>query len=143
MRHVLLLALYMLVILVAPAQHGVAVLAAGPLPMTLRSRAHAFLNTAAIVGTVVVFPASLVWRTWMFVLMTPAGFVIGLRNMRYASRTSATPDDWQREHLTSLCTAGMALHTSLALLAWLRWPNALGAGGWSIVFLVPWAIGLP
>jgi hypothetical protein len=143
MRHVLLLAPYTLVILIAPAQHGVGAIAAGPLPMTLRSRAHALLNTAAIVGSLFVFPAALIWRAWMFVLMTPAGFVIGLRNMRYASHVSATPDEWQREHLTSLITAGMALHTMLGVLASLRWPSRLGGVGWSILFLGPWAIGLP
>ena len=143
-RHLMWLILYLLLIIVAPVQHGLAAVAAGPLPMTARSRGHAVLNIGAIAGSVLVFPASLVWHAWTFLIVVPIGFIVGLRNMRYASRTSATPLEWQREHLTSVITAGITLHTAFFVLSALRWPSLLGATASSLApWLLPAAVGLP
>ena len=102
------------------------------------------LNLAAMVGSVALFPASIVWQTMWFLLAVPAGFIIALRNMRYASLTAATPAEWKREHLTSLITAGIAMHTAFFVLSALRWPAVVGHGWWQLAaWLLPTAIGLP
>jgi len=140
-RHLIWLGAYLLFVIVTAAQHGIAAVAAGPLPMTMRSHRHAALNTGAIVSTVLVFPAAIIWQAWMLLFVTPVGFIVGLRNMIYGSRSSATPQQWQREHLTSLVTAGMTLHAALVVLVLLVWPGRFGTGWLWIWFAVPWAVG--
>jgi hypothetical protein len=141
-RHLIALGAYLLLVVVTAVQHGIAAVAAGPLPMTMRSRRHAALNTGAIVSTLIVFPAAIIWHAWLLLFVTPAGFIVGLRNMRYASHRSATPQHWQREHLTSLVTAGMTLHAALVVLVLLIWPGRPGTGWLWVWFVAPWAAGM-
>jgi hypothetical protein len=142
--HLTWLVLYLLVVVITPVQHGLAVIAAGPSPMRVRSRLHAVLNLAAMGGSLLLFPASIVWQSLWFLLVVPAGFVVALRNMRYASRTAASPADWQREHLTSLLTAGIAMHTAFFVLTATRWPEMFGHGLWRwAAWLLPTLVGLP
>jgi hypothetical protein len=141
-RHLIWLGAYLLFIIVTAVQHGVAAVAAGPLPMTMRSHRHAALNTGAIVSTVLVFPVAIIWQAWMLLFVTPVGFIVGLRNMLYASRPPATPQQWQREHLTSLITAGMTLHAALVVLVLLIRPDRFGTGWLWMWFVAPWAVGL-
>jgi hypothetical protein len=141
-RHLIWLGVYLLLVLETAVQHGIAAVAAGPLPMTMRSRRHASLNTGALVSTLVVFPAAIVWQDWMLLFVTPLGFIVSLRNMLYTSQTSATPQQWQREHLTSLVTAGMTLHAGLVVLVVLIWPDRFGIGWLWLCFVAPWAVGL-
>ena len=143
-RHLMWLVLYLLVIIVAPVQHGLAAVAAGPLPLTIRSRPHAILSVSAIAGTALLFPAALIWHAWTFLIVMPIGFLVGLRNMLYASRTSAAPVEWQREHLTSVITAGITLHTAFFVLSALRWPSLLGGAVWWLApWLLPAIVGVP
>lgn len=143
-RHLLWLAFYLLVVIVAPVQHGLAVIVAGPSPLRVRSPAHLALNLAAMGGSVLLFPASIVWREWWFLFAASAGFVVGLRNMSYASRAAAAGIDWQREHLTSLITAGMGFHTALLVFSATRWPWVAGGGRWIwLAWLGPTLVGLP
>jgi len=131
------LALFVLLIIVAPVQHGVAAIAAGPNPRRMRSTVHAALNTLAILATVAFVPAAIAWHQPFFLIVAPIGFVVGLRNLAYAARPSATPIDWQREHLTSMLTAGIALHTALFVFGTsrtLKWALA----GW--MQLLPWTL---
>ena len=46
------LVLYVLLIIVGPVQHGLAVVAAGPNPARVRSRAHAGVNIGSVRGAV-------------------------------------------------------------------------------------------
>src|SRR5262249_54800442 len=108
----------------------------------MRSHRHAALNTGAIVSTVLVFPAAIIWQAWMLLIVTPVGFIVGLRNMLYASRPPATPQQWQREHLTSLITAGMTLHAALVVLILLIRPDRFGTGSLWMWFVAPWAVGM-
>lgn len=142
-RHLIIFVLYMLIVIVAPVQHGLAAIAAGPAPLRVRSRLHATLNTAAILGAVLLFPAALIWGAWLFLPAVPGGFAIGLRNMRYAGRASAAAIDWQREHLTSLISGGIALHTAFFALSVTRWPHLVGVGWVWVPWLGPALIGLP
>jgi len=112
-RQTMWVVLYVLLIIVAPAQHGIAVVAAGPAPARVRSRLHAMLNLSCLAGTVLLLAACVTWQRWTFLTLAPIGFTIGLRNLSYASRRSATSSDWEREHLTSLVTAGATMHTAL------------------------------
>jgi hypothetical protein len=112
-RQMMWVVLYLLLIIVTPAQHGLAVVAAGPVPARIRSRLHATLNLSCLAGTVLLLAASVVWQRATFLTVAPIGFAIGLRNMSYASRTAATSRQWEREHLTSLLTAGAVMHTAL------------------------------
>jgi hypothetical protein len=143
-RQMMWLILYVLVIIVAPVQHGLAVIRAGPLPVRVRSRLHAGLSLAGLAGTVLLIPAAIAWQQWTFLVVAPVGFIVGVRNLSYASRPFAAPSEWQREHLTSLLTAGITLHTAFVVLGLSR---LLGVttSGWMQV--VPWAlpalIGLP
>jgi hypothetical protein len=143
-RHKMTLILYLLVTIIAPVQHGLAVIAAGPTPMRVRSRAHAIGCTAALIASVVMFPLSVAWHAWGSLLVSPVGFIIGLRDMVYASRPVASELEWQREHLTSLITAGIVFHTAFFVLTAARWPIVFGQLPWSAApWLVPAAIGLP
>ena len=131
------LALFVLLIIVAPVQHGVAAIAAGPTPRRMRSMVHATLNTLAIVATLAFVPAAIAWHQPLFLIVAPIGFIVGLRNMGYAARSSAAPIEWQREHLTSMLTAGITLHTALFVFGTsrtLKWALA----GWAQ--LAPWTI---
>jgi hypothetical protein len=137
------LALYVVVILVTPVQHGLAVIAAGPDPRRLRTWPHATLNLLALLSSVFLLPAAVVWRQNAYALVAPIGFIVGLRNMSYAGRTSASPLEWQREHLTSQLTAGIALHTALFVFGTsrtLQWVPS----GWMlwIPWLLPAVVGL-
>lgn len=142
-RHLMAFILYLLIVIVTPVQHGLAVIAAGAVPARVRSRIHATLNILALLGAVVLFPAALIWHAWLFLLAVPAGFVLALRNMVYAGRRSATATDWQREHLTSLISAGVALHTGFFVLTAIRLGRSIPLVWTWMPWLVPAAIGLP
>jgi hypothetical protein len=143
-RHTMWLVLYALVIIVAPVQHGLATVAAGAQPMRVRSRQHALLSLLGIVGSVLLIPAAIAWQQWTWLILTPIGFIVGLRNLSYANRPFATPGEWQREHLTSLITAGISLHTVMLIFTVSR-TMRLTLTGWTA--LAPWTlpalIGLP
>jgi len=134
-RPVMWLALYVLVLLVAPVQHGIGTVAAGADPRRLRSGLHAVLNTLAIVASALWLPAAAAWQRPLYLLLAPAGFVVGLRNLSYAGRARAAPFEWEREHLTSQLTAGVVLHTALFVFGTSR------TLGWSLhgwTALLPW-----
>jgi hypothetical protein len=143
-RHKMTLTLYLLVVIVAPVQHGLAVIRAGPIPLHVRSRVHATLSAAGLVGTLVMFPLSIAWHFWGLLLVSPAGFIIGLRHMVYASRSVVSEAEWRREHLTSLLTSGILFHTAFFVLTAARGPELFGRFPWSAApWLAPAAIGLP
>jgi hypothetical protein len=136
-RPVMWLALYVVLILVAPVQHGVATVAAGADPRRLKSVVHALLNALALASSFVLVPAAVVWQRPLYLLVVPIGFVVGLRNLSYAARARAVPVDWQREHFTSTLTAGITLHTTLLVFGTSRalaWPLT----GWQA--LLPWVL---
>lgn len=143
-QQVMWLVLYLLVVIVAPVQHGLATIAAASLPMRTRSLPHAVLNVLAILGGVALIPAAVAWQQWTFFIVAPAGFITGLRNLAYGGRRAAAPIDWEREHLTSMITAGIWVHTTLLVFATSR------TLGWNLTgwrALVPWllpaVVGLP
>lgn len=136
--------LYVLVILVAPVQHALAVVAAGPNPGAVRSKVHAVLSVAGIVGSVLLFPAAVVWHQWLFLIVAPIGAVVGLRNMRYARRPTASRAEWEREHLTGTITAGVTLHTALLVFGTSRSLGWELSGVWQLSpWTVPMLVGLP
>jgi hypothetical protein len=143
-RHFMFLLLYLLMVIVAPVQHGICVVAAGAQPARIRSVAHLMINSLLVLLAFVLFPAGIVWRGGPFLLVTPVGFAIGLRNMVYANRQRAAPAEWEREHLTSMITAGIAVHTALFALTAVRLPQFASGGA---INLLPWlgpaAVGLP
>jgi hypothetical protein len=143
-RQTMWLVLYALVIIVAPVQHAVAVVAAAAQPLRVRSRLHAVLSLFAIAGSLMIVPAAIAWHQWMFLFLAPIGFIVGLRNLTYASQPFATPIGWQREHLTSTITAGITLHTVFLVFTLSR-TLGMTLEGWRAV--VPWiapaVIGLP
>lgn len=143
-RQLMWLAFYILVILVAPVQHGLAVVAAGPLPFLLRTRLHASLCLLAMLGSVVLLPALVAWSQPMWLVVAPIGFVVGLRQLAYAARPAATPAEWKREHLTSLLTAGVVLHTVLFVFGTSRTAH-MQLEGWQawLPWLLPAAVGVP
>jgi hypothetical protein len=138
------IALYVLLIIVAPTQHGLAVVRAGPIPARVRSPVHAVLNVTSMIATPALLAAVIVWEQWIALTIVPAGFVIGVRNMGYAGLTAARPDAWEREHLTSTITAGITIHTALFVFGTSR---TLGLELDGALALVPWiapaATGLP
>ena len=140
--HLMWLVLYLMVVIVTPVQHGLAAVTAAGAPTRVRSPLHLTLNLGALIGSLLLFPAAIVWQTLWFLIAVPAGFTIALRNMRYASRTAASPSEWQREHLTSMLTAGIAMHTAFFVLSAMRWPAVAGHGMWA-AWLLPVAVGLP
>jgi len=84
------------------------------------------------------------WQQWMFLIVAPIGFAVGLRNLAYASRPFATPGEWQREHLTSMITAGITLHTVMLVFTSSR-TMGLTLQGWAALapWTVPALVGLP
>lgn len=136
-RQTMWLVLYVLVTIVAPVQHGLAVVRAGAQPARLRSRLHSALALAGIAGSITLLPASLLWARWPFLLLAPVGLIVGLRNIAYANRATATRLDWEREHLTSLLSAGATLHTALLVFGSSR---SLGLQMTGISGLVPWTL---
>jgi len=136
-RQTMWLVLYVLLIIVAPVQHGLAAVAAGASPMRTRSRLHAMLNILAMFGTLLLLGASVVWQQWLFLIVMPIGFIVGLRNLHYASLASATPRGWEREHLTSMITAGVTLHTAFFVFGSSR---TLGWQLQGVSQLLPWTI---
>jgi hypothetical protein len=144
-RATMWLVLYVLLIIVAPLHHGLAVVRAGPVPARVRSRAHAWLNIAAMIASAALLGGVVAWQQWLALAIVPAGFVIGLRNLSYAGRvTVAHPDEWEREHLTSMLTAGIMVHTALLVFGTSK---TLGLELTGLPALLPWiapaAIGLP
>jgi hypothetical protein len=143
-RQTMWLVLYVMLIIVSPVQHGLAVVAAGDRPARLRSRRHAALSLAAMVTAVALIPSALLWERWAFLIVAPIGLVVGLRQLAYASRPAARQLDWEREHLTSMLTAGITLHTALLVFGATRtlgWSLPGVAGIWP--WVVPAAVGLP
>ena len=88
-------------------------------------------------GSLLLIPAAVVWQQWLFVMVAPIGFIIGLRNLSYANQPFATPTAWQREHLTSMITAGIMLHTVMLVFASSR-TLGLALAGW--MALAPWTV---
>jgi hypothetical protein len=143
-RQLMWLSLYVMVIIVSPVQHGLAVVVAGAQPARLRSRPHLTFCLLAMLGSVVLLPTLVVWQQATWLVVAPIGFVVGLRQMAYAARAQATPDEWRREHLTSLLTAGIVLHTALLVFAatrTLQWQLQ----GWRmwLPWILPALVGLP
>jgi hypothetical protein len=144
-RETMWLVLYVLLIIVAPTHHGLAVVRAGPVPARVRSRVHAWLNVTSIVASAGFLGVVVAWQQWLALTLVPAGFVIGLRNLSYAGRlTVAHPDEWEREHLTSMLTAGITVHTALLVFGT---STTLGLELTGALAMLPWiapaAIGLP
>jgi hypothetical protein len=143
-RQTMWVVLYVLLIIMAPAQHGIAVVAAGPAPARIRSRLHATLNLSCLVGTVLLLAASVTWQRWVVLTLAPIGFTIGLRNISYASRPSATSSEWEREHLTSLVTAGVTVHTALLVFGTSRTLGLSLSGPLEVLlWLFPTIVGGP
>jgi hypothetical protein len=136
--------LYVLLIIVAPAHHGVAVVAAGPSPSRIRSWIHAAFNLSCLAGTVLLLAASVSWQRWTVLTLAPIGFTIGLRNMSYASRRAATSREWEQEHLTSLVTAGVTMHTALLVFGASRTFGLVLSGPAEVLlWWLPALIGMP
>jgi hypothetical protein len=106
------------IVLAAALHHSQAVQAAGLSPRAVRSRLHAALNLLSMIGSFALLPATVVWHTFEFLPLVPAGFAIGLRNMAYASRADATWADVRREHLVSVASA-IALAVVGVLVWWI------------------------
>ena len=136
-RQTMWLVLYLLITIVAPVHHGLATIAAAAQPMRIRSRAHAAWSLLAMAGSILLIPAAVAWQQWLFVMVAPVGFIIGLRNLNYANQPFATPTAWQREHLTSMITAGIMLHTVMLVFASSR-TLGLALAGW--MALAPWTV---
>jgi hypothetical protein len=143
-RQTMWLVLYVLVTIVAPVQHGLATVAAGAQPMRIRSRAHAMWNLLAMAGSILLIPAAVAWHQWLYLTVAPAGFIVGLRNLSYAGQPFATPLAWRNEHLTSMVTAGIMLHTVMLVFASSR-TLGLTLSGWAALapWTVPALVGLP
>ena len=143
-RQTMWLVLYVLLIIVAPAQHGAAVVAAGATPSRVRSRTHATLTLGAMLGSLALIPAALLWERWLFLIIAPIGLIVGFRQLKYATQQTATPGDWEREHLTSMITAGITLHTALLVFGATRTLSLTLHG---LPSLLPWSlpaiVGLP
>ena len=107
-----------LVLVVATAlQHALAVRAARLSPRNVRSRLHLLLNFASLIGSFALFPATVMWHTWGFLFLAPAGFAMALRNMVYASKDSATHAESYREYIVGLASAGaLAIAGAFVLL---------------------------
>ncbi len=138
------LTLYVLVIIVSPVQHGLAVVAAAGQPSRLRTWPHLTLCLLAMLGSAVLLPVLVVWQQATWLVLAPIGFVMGLRQMAYAARREATPTEWRHEHLTSLLTAGITLHTTFLVFATsrsLQWQ----LHGWQmwVPWILPALVGLP
>ena len=143
-RQTMWLVLYVLLIIVAPVQHGTAVARARAVPARVRSRLHATLAILSILGTFALLPAALLWGRWLFLIIVPIGLAIGLQSLAYAARTAATRREWEREHLTSQITAGVTLHTALLVFGTSRTLGLTLAGGAAILpWVVPALVGLP
>ena len=143
-RQFMWLTLYVVLIIVAPVQHGLAVVAAGGRPARLRTWPHLTLCLLSMLGSAALLPTLVVWQQTTWLVLAPIGFVVGLRQMAYAARPSATPDEWRREHLTSMLTAGITLHTTMLVLTTarvLKWPQQ----GWPmwLPWILPALVGLP
>jgi hypothetical protein len=107
----------LLVLVVATTlQHARAVRAAGLSPRGVRSRLHLSLNFASLIGSFALFPAVVIWHTWGFLFLAPAGFAMALRNMVYASKDSATHAESRREYLVSLASGGVLSVAGIAVL---------------------------
>jgi hypothetical protein len=143
-RQTMWMVLYLLIAIVAPVQHGLATVAAAAQPMRIRSRAHAAWSLLAMAGSMLLIPAAVAWQQWLFVIVAPVGFIVGLRNLNYANQPFATPTAWQREHLTSMITAGIMLHTVMLVFASSR-TLGLALSGWKALapWTVPALIGMP
>ena len=131
-------------ILVAPVQHGLAVVSAGAQPARLRTWPHLTLCLLAMLGSALLLPTLVVWQQITWLVVAPIGFLVGLRQMAYAARPAATPAEWRQEHLTSLLTAGITLHTTLFVFAAMRslkWQLQ----GWQmwLPWVLPALVGLP
>ena len=138
------LALYVLLIIVAPVQHGLAVIAAESDPARVRSRSHALLNVVCMLGSGALLSATVIWQRWPFLIVMPIGFIVGLRNISYAAKSRSTWMEWQREHLTSMLTAGIVLHAALFVFGTSRFLGWQIAGAFQLVpLMVPAVIGLP
>jgi hypothetical protein len=142
--HMMWLVLYVLLIIVVPAQHGLAALAAAGAPLRLRSHLHRSLNGAAMGGSMLLLLASVIWREWLFVWLVPVGLVVGARNLAYARRSSATAAEWQREHLTSMVTAGITIHTALLIFGASRTLDLQLRGSAAFLpWVLPTIVGVP
>lgn len=136
-RRTMWFVLYVLLIIVAPVQHGLAVVAAGAEPARVRSRWHAALSIACMLGSLAVFPAALLWERWVYLIVAPIGLVVGVRNMSWATRRRVTMADVRAEHLTSLIVGGVTLHTALLVFGTSR---SLGLTLVGPMALLPWTV---
>ena len=143
-RQLMWLTLYVVLIIVSPVQHGLGVVAAAGRPPRLRTWPHLTLCLLSMLGSAALLPTLMVWQQPTWLVLAPIGFIVGLRQMAYAARPAATAEEWRREHLTSLLTAGITLHTTMLVLTTsrvLKWPQH----GWQmwLPWILPALVGLP
>jgi hypothetical protein len=133
---------YLLVILLASVQHAGAVTLAGSNPREVRSTRHGRLNLAVLLATGMVFGVSVAWGRWIWALVAPAGFAVGLRHLSYAGRPASSPRRaWARERVTSLVEASTVLQVLVLFQIARAFPGQTGSGAESLAVLVPAAIG--
>src|SRR5262249_38132554 len=63
-RQRMALALYLLIGMVTPVQHGLAVVAAGPTPLAVRSPLHAILANVSLAAGMLMLPLAVAWQQW-------------------------------------------------------------------------------
>ena len=144
-RHTAAFLGYLLTILVMPVYHGVRVVRARRPGARIGSPLHTALAVSAIVAGLALGAASIVWREWPFLLMSPIGLILGVRALAYAANSSRLSfPGWREEHIVSMVMSGIAVHTAMLVFGTTRTLQMTFTGAAAYLpWLLPALIGLP
>jgi hypothetical protein len=138
---------YLAIVTLACIRHAIRVVETRRDPSTLRTPFQVVLAAATMLGSLVIaLVAVLFWSrlSILFLLLSPAGLLLGGHMLRTMSRPSTDPRAWVFEHMGAMLGAGIAFHTAFAVFGLGRLFGLAPQGTWWFLpWIVPAAVGVP
>ena len=135
---------YLVLITFTPVYHGVRVLATRRAPHQLLTPLHTALHLATLAASAGMLVLGLSTGRWVYVALSPVGFLIGLGDLGFARRPYPSPMAWWYEHMSSMLAGGIAFHTAFLVLGAGRLLGISMDGPWAVApWLLPAMIGVP
>ncbi len=131
---------YLAIITLTTVYHGVRVMETKRDPAAIRTPFHTLvhgLSIAAGAGSLLLGLLSSYPGHWIFVALSPIGFLVGLGGLRYARRPRPTPMAHWTEHLAAMIGGGIAFTTAFLVFGLRRFVEYSLEG---VLGLLPWIL---
>lgn len=129
---------YLAVITIATVHHGVRVMQEKGDPAGIRSPFHTGINVLSILAGAGSLALGLTLdhgARWIFVALSPIGFLVGIGALRYARRPKPSRMAHWYEHLGAMIGGGIAFHTAFLVFGIQRFVDYSLEG---LLGIIPW-----